>query len=319
MRNALSVRNPRFAARDIARALMYKSCMQHTDIDIKAIAEQIEGIDRALLAARVRVARERRFASAKAASEELAEHYGERAPKSVRAFQSHESGDRKPDLSALTIYAELFGVSLRYFLFGGHDEISDQSVAAEAASIRRRQERFGKMVSAKPINPVKSDTSAAQINHVSIRPQTPSVHNTPVRLIPVLSPSDIQNHIKGRGGRVMSGLSVAVSQALNAGERCYAIEIAEDDLSMVAKGGMSLGPGAHVVVDPDAPILPGKLVCVQLDDDEPMVRIYRAGRAYRPGAPFTLEAYNPAYDALPVTDAAQVRFIHRVISVHFAI
>ena len=286
------------------------------DTELKTIANALADIDRALLAARLRFARQRVYPTAVAASDEL-EARG--TAKSARAYQSYESGDRKVKLHDLSAIALLLDMPVSFFLFGGHPEIDDREVDALAMVIRAKLARKKKagtrakqQITNNPMPPV---TLPAVINHVPRQVETNTIHNPGVRLIPILSASEIRNLNTGRGGlAAMSGQSLPVPQSLGAGEHSYSYQIPEHDLAMASKGPDSFGPGTFVVADRVAPILPGKLVLADIEGhDEPLFRIYRASRAYAPGVSFTLDALNPAYEPIPVTNPASVLGLARVL------
>lgn len=292
-------------------------------MDMITIATALDEIDRPLLAARLKLARQRKFSNAKAASDALPPEAG----KSIRAYQSYESAERQPKLRELAIYAQLFDVPLEYFIFGGHPAISDAEIEAQALLNRKKlQKRLGGRVpeperTVALINGDKSVTSELPVNHVSQQPETNPIHNLGVRFIPVLSARDIRHIITGRGGlATMSGHKLPVPQSLSAGEHSYSYQIPDDDLSMISAMGASFGPGTHIVVDPAAAILPGKYVLVMLQGfDEPLFRIYKAAKPYSPGVPFALHALNAAYDPIQVKDQTRVESIQRVIYTAFSV
>lgn len=298
---------------------MYNPCMHETDI--ATIATALADIDRPLLAARLRVGRRRKYPNAVAFVNALAELDSARKAKSARAYQSHEAGSRKPELHDLALYGELLDLPVSFFVFGGYEGISDDDIAFEAQAIRRRMGAPNGVLtppSRENRNPAgKSATSVVGVNQVLRQIETTTVHNQGVRFIPVLSTGEIENFLSGRGVPAMQGRTLPVPQSIQVGEHSYSYQIPEHDLSMVSREGMSLAPGTFIVADPEAPILPGKLVFVALDDDEPVVRIYRAARPYKPGIPFTLEAFAQAYDPITVSQTSnRVRFLHRIIG-HF--
>ena len=294
-------------------------------MDLITITTALDEIDRSLLAARLKLARQRKFPNAKAASDALAAQQG--AGKSSRSYQSHESGERQPKLRDLSAYAQMFEVPLEYFVFGRHPEISDAEIEAQALLYRKKLQQRTGITEPKPagarvlINGAKSGTSLVPINHVPQQVETNPIHNIGARFISVLSASEIRQLITGRGDlATMSGQQLPVPQSLSASEHSYSYQIAEHDLSMVSSAGASFGPGTYIVVDADAVILPGKYVLVVLKGfEEPLFRIYKAARPYENGVPFTLQSLNPAYDPILVKDASQVESIQRVIYTAFAV
>jgi SOS-response transcriptional repressor LexA len=294
-------------------------------MNLITITTALDEIDRSLLAARIKLARQRKFPNAKAAADAIVAQHG--ASKSSRSYQSHESGERQPKLRDLSNYAQTFGVPLEYFVFGNHPEISDAEIQAQALLNRKKlQKRMG---SAEPeparaaalINGDKSATSGVPINQLRQHVETNTIHNLGARFIPVLSASEIRRLITGRGDlAAMSGEKLPVPPTLSASEHSYSYQIPGDDLSMMSATGASFGPGTYIVADPQAVILPGKYVLVMLDGfDEPLFRIYKAAKPYAAGVPFALQALNAAYDLITVKDAGRVQSIQRVIYTAFAV
>ncbi|HET8726672.1 MAG TPA: LexA family transcriptional regulator [Alphaproteobacteria bacterium] len=286
--------------------------MQNTDT--KAIGIALLEVDRYILAARLKLARQRIYPSATAASNALAAG-GNASAKSLRSYLSYESGDRVPKYHDLVQFARLLDVPIEFFVYGGHPDIDDHDVEIQATVTRRRHEQRRRDVpeARTPINADKSKTSPAPVNQAQRSVELNSIHNAGVRFIPVLSASEIRKNNTGRGGP-MSGQTLPVPQSLGAGEHSYSYQVPEHDLSMASKDGASFGPGTFLVADRDAPILPGKFVLAVLDGiDEPLFRIYRAARPYAAGVAFSLHALNPAYEPIVVADPAMLLHIHRVI------
>ncbi len=293
---------------------MYMWCM--TQIDLIAITTALDEIDRSLLAARIKLARQRKFPNAKAAAEAIAAQHG--ASKSSRSYHSHESGERYPKLRDLTNYAKTFDVPLEYFVSGRHPDISEKEIEAQALLTRKKHGGGTDLVpvqTAAFINNGKSATSAVSINQLQQVAETTTIHNIPVRFISVLSAGEIRKLHTGWGGLTsMSGQQYPVPQDLSASGHSYSYRIPDDDLSMMSATGASFGPGAYIIADPEAIILPGKYVLVVLEGfDEPLFRTYRAAKPYAPGVPFSLQALNAAYEPIAVKEASRVQSIHRVI------
>lgn len=296
---------------------MYMWCM--SNMNLITIATALDEIDRSLLAARIKLARQRKFPNAKVAADAIAAQHG--ASNSSRSYQSHESGERRPKPRDLASYAQTFGVTLEYFVSGNHPGIAEAEVEAQALLNRKRLQKHAGIAELEPARPVllingdNSATSGSAVNQLPRRFETDTIHNIGVRLIPVLSASEIRQFITGRGDlTTMSGQQLPVPHILSASEHSYSYQIPDDDLSMTSATGASFGPGTHIVVDPGAVILPGKYVLAILDGfDEPLFRIYKAAKPYLPGVPFALQALNNAYDLITVKDAERVQSMARVI------
>jgi SOS-response transcriptional repressor LexA len=82
---------------------------------------------------------------------------------------------------------------------------------------------------------------------------------------------------------------------------------------MVAKEGLSIGPGSYVGVDLEAKIFPGNYVLANLlGYDEPVVSVYKAARPYTKGVQFTLEALNPAFAPIHISAPSECLQLARI-------
>ena len=299
-------------------------CM--TDDADSKISGDLQEVGRALLGARLKLARQRKFRTATEASDALA---ALGRPRSSRSYQSHESGERLPALEDLTIYAHLFEVPFDYFLTGKHADIDPAKIQAQEEKNRRKAERRLRQqsggtsqISAKD---KRADSVAFRIpiNQIPRQFETTSIHNSGIRLIPILSASELRTGVNGRGeASTVSSHKLPVPQSLNAGEHSYSFRIPEHDLSMLSKEGISFAPGTYLVADADAPILPGRYVIAIIEGfEEPLFRTFKSARPYSPGTPFTLEALNGAYEPIHIAgaDTARVIRIERVIYASTAI
>lgn len=243
------------------------------------------------IGARIQRAQERKFRFGSDAIEELERKHGKKVK---AAYYSHRSGMRMPNDDTLRIYAELFDVPFEYLRLGiGADKIETEAAA---------------------INKDESVASVVSINQhrqqLDIKPsQTPFA-----RSIPILSAEQIR--MLGAGGDLatMSGRTLPTPDFLTPGPDSFAYFIPPHDFSMVAASGPSYAPGACVVIDPQRQIAPGDRVYADIEGfDEPMIRKFVAVRSFTPGLRFRLEAFNPAFQAIEVTEPAQVRVLARVI------
>lgn len=285
------------------------------DTDLETILQQLEELPRALLAARIEVARRRKFRTSVDAQQAYKMRGWKQAP---RTYYSHESGERWPG-GDIVRYSILFEVPVSFFLFGGFPEISDEEVAKVAArKARQMAGRSGKRARKLRVRTNEGEASPLQVNQITDQFNSNTSHNAGYRPIVVLSASEIRERNKtGRGGpTVMSGQqTILVPQSLLASVHSYAYVIPPDDLAMVAEKPPSFTPGTHLIADPERPIPPGKLVLVDhADYPEPLFRIYKASRPYVPGTPFRLEALNRAYEEIQVDDPGKLLSIARIIS-----
>lgn len=244
------------------------------------------------IGARILYAQKRKYRFAADAIEELEARYGKKAKS---AYYSHRSGTRLPDDATLRMYAELFEVPFEYLRLGiGAEKIESRPVA---------------------INEDESGASVVSINHHRQDVELKTSHKHPVRFIPILSAEQIRDFCAGRGDlAAMSGRTLPVPDFLNASPESFAYFIPDNDFSMVAAAGPSYAPGACIVVDLQRQIKPGDRVYAEIEGfDDPVVRTYVAARPFAPGVPFRLEAFNPAFQAIDVSDPSQARVLARVI------
>jgi SOS-response transcriptional repressor LexA len=111
----------------------------------------------------------------------------------------------------------------------------------------------------------------------------------------------------------MSGRTLPVPDFLDVSRRSFWYQIPLNDASMVAKEGLSLVPGAIVLIDLEKPIIRGKPVLAKLmDHDEPLIREFQAAQSFEAGGPFILRPLNPAYDPIEVKDRADCLLIGAV-------
>jgi Peptidase S24-like len=287
------------------------------------LAEALEQLDQNLLAARLEVARIRKFdrrPPAMDALKQLLEETG-KAGIAARSYHSHESGERRPRMSRLKIYARLFDIPLSYLVMGtdAHKYEAEARRLAARTKTKLKIEDFGDP-SSPGRGPVLVFDAESKVNEAPVN-QTPedldsnTIHNPGVRLIVVLKANEVRKLKHGRGVPAnMSGQRIPVPDFLNASPGTFGYQIPDDDVSMLAPEGLSFNGGGHCVVDPAAKILPGKYVLAVLKDEpEPVIRQYVASGPYASGRPFELKALNPAYRAIEVTDKGACTFIARIV------
>jgi hypothetical protein len=281
---------------------MYKMCMNEI-LDPLATSQALERIDLKTLSQRLEIARIRKFDNRTAAVADLKQRYGASA---TRTYQSHEAGERRPKLAVLWRYCEAFEVPIRYILFGDNAQIYEMEARAQARRIGVKLK----------IDQTEDDSEprAAPINQAIESAKVNSSHNTPIRFIRVLSAKEILDLNTGRGDLTeMSGQLLPVPSFLNVSRHSFSYKIPEHDQSMVAKEGLSIGPGSYVGVDLEAKIFPGNYVLANLVGyDEPVVRVYKAARPYTSGVPFTLEALNPAFGPIHISAPSECLLLARI-------
>jgi hypothetical protein len=290
---------------DFAAKSVYKMCMNEM-IDQIAVSRALERIDLGTLSQRLEIARIRKFDSRTAAVEAM------NAPGEInlppRTYQSHEAGDRKPKMGALWRYCDVFDVPIRYILFGEHAHIYEMEARAQAR-------RIGVKLKIDQTDD-DSEPRPAPINHATELTKVNSSHNMPPRFIRLLSAKEIRDLNTGRGDLTqMSGQLLPVPPDVTLGRHSFFYKIPPHDHSMIAKEGLSLGPGSVVSVDLEQKIFPGNYVLADLAGyDEPIVRIYKAARPYTSGVPFSLEALNPAFEPIHISAPSECLRLARICS-----
>lgn len=245
---------------------------------------------RQAIASRIKFARKLKFHRAIDAIEELEQRYG----KKRSSYYSHESGARLPDDEDIGRYAELFGVTPEFIRYGSGSEVYKGTATA--------------------INEDESEASVVAINQYRRQSDLKSSHIHPVRLIIILSAEQIRTLSAGGDLATMSGSTLPVPDFLAASPDSFAYLIPSHDFSMVAASGPSYAPGACVVIDPQRQIAPGDRVYADIEGfDEPVVRKFVAARPFTTGLKFRLEAFNPAFDPIELSDPQEIRVLARVI------
>lgn len=289
-------------------------------------ANALAAIDPQLLAARLEVARIRKFdrrAGAIEALEAMPSPDGDNSYVAARTYHSHETGHRKAKMQRLLVYVALFEIPLDYLLLG-HDAERYEAEArelAKRAGVTLKIDKFTSPSERRELTVVKnfeddSNINVDQINQVLQQSESKASHNPSTRLIVILTASEIRKLSTGKGGLAkMSGPMLPVPDFLDASRRAFGYQIPADDISMVSPSGLSFNAGGVCTIDPDAPIPPGKYVLAIIrGEPEPMLRQYIASGPYAPGRPFELHALNPAYKPIVVTNKSACLFIGRVIS-----
>lgn len=289
---------------DFADQIVYKMSMNEIS-DPFAASQALERIELRILSQRLEIARIRRFDNRTAAVAYLKERYGASA---TRTYQSHEAGERRPKLPVLWRYCAAFEVPIGYILHGENAQIYENEA-------RRRARQMGVKLK---IDQSEDDAAppASPVNHADELTQINSSHNSAIRFIRLLSAKEIRDLNTGRGDLAeMSGQLLPVPLDVTVGRYSFFYKIPPHDHSMIAKEGLSLGPGSVVSVDLEQKIFPGNYVLADLAGyDEPIVRIYKAARPYIAGTPFSLEALNPAFEPIHIGAPSECRLLARICS-----
>lgn len=217
----------------------------------------------------------------------------ERVPDArIRSYYSHEAGDRVPqDDATIELYAEMLDTTSHWLLFGTGEDVNDETLKDDAATINQANEVLD-------INPSKI---------------------VAVRYIPLLTASDIKKLLFGNGNlTAMSRDQLPMPQNVAVGARAFYYQIPDHDTSMVSATGQSFAPGTLLLIDQDRDVAPGDFLLAQLADmPAPVMR--RLQSAYvlssdTPRYPFKLLALNPMAEPVIVHKQTECQVIGRVVS-----
>ncbi len=228
-----------------------------------------------------------------------------------RSYRWHEAGDpqRRPDLQTLALYAEVFGTTLEFLLFGDDDADAADDIIAQFRRNRTRRQLVA-------INEDESKRSRDPINQETTRQPLPSSRNSALRSIVVLTARQIRQLSDDVGAlATMSGRKIAVPDGLIISDNSFWYTVPAHDVSMVDRvGPLSIHPGAICLIDLDAPILRGKCVLAQLRGfDEPVIRVFQADHPYNGNGSFSLKPLNLGFDTVIVKNAEDCPLLGRVM------
>lgn len=296
-----------------------------TDLtDITRYTDALKAIAPQLLAARIEVARIRKYdrrPAAIAALGQLLEDL-DKSEMGARTYHSHENGERRPQLERVSIYSRLFEIPIDYLLFGRDAEVYEPEARslAKRAGVPLRIDVLQGQTAPRRLTLVENSEEKTNINSEAVNQEPARIelnasHNPSVRFITILSASEIRKLRTGRGGPAMLGPKMPMPNFLNASPHSFVFQIPADDLSMVTQDGLSLNAGGVCVVDPERTILPGNYVLAMLKSrEEPIIRRFVADGAYAADCSFELHALNPSFK--PIVDADKKGacvFIGRVV------
>lgn len=291
---------------------MYKMYMLNTDPE--RYVDALETIESHLLGARLEIARlyvqdadgRRQYPTKQDAIRAMQAASDDPSGFGERIYYCHEAGDpkRRPKMPRLRFYADFYGVPLSYLLLGEDAETYETEVREMAA--------------ARGIS-LRIDTWANSVDDASVNQDFDSIESNPIhnqepRYRVILTASEIRHLSTGRGDlTAMSGPTLLVPDFLEVSRQSFWYRLPQSDVSMTGQA-QSFNPGGIGLFDRDARILPGDFVLADLDVwDEPVLRRYVAARAYSPGAPFKLDALNPAYEPIEVPAQGECRLIARLM------
>jgi SOS-response transcriptional repressor LexA len=222
----------------------------------------------------------------------LTQRYPDTQRRTYYQYESGRSMPKHPD--AINRLAEMLGVTRDWLLFGKGEQVNDDALT----------------------------TNVATINQAIEIPLRKSLKPPPLRYIPVLTASDLKNMLLGNGRRAtMSREQLPVSQHIDAGAEAFYYRIPDDDTSMVGSAGHSFPPGTLLLIDPGRIIRPADFLLAQpADAPAPIMRRLQARLPFDPGGlvlrayPFRLVALNPMAEPIEVNDKADCHIIGRVVS-----
>jgi hypothetical protein len=241
------------------------------------------------------------------------------------AFYSHLKGDKWPSDKPEIVreYERRLGVPAHWISDGQGEtlDVLEQALAvaeAKTSSASALAATTAALLQLLPFFPPRR-TEGPGVNQQSQEIATESSIISQIRHIPILQDSQIGRYLSGERASDMLEDTIAIPADLGAGPRAFGWRVRAHDLSMQRANGTGFLPGTRLLVDPDAPISPGCYVLAKPKSRPSyMLRRYQAAFDHDGAQPFTLEAINPSFEAIRVTDPASWEIAGRVILVLMA-
>lgn len=227
------------------------------------------------------------------------------------AFYSHYSGKRWPtEAKVLSEYGRRLGVPHRWLSEGYGESIEDLQAALALVGDRKTYPDLQRILPFFPPPRTQGSAVNQQLQEIA----ADSFIISQIRHIPILQDRLIAGYLSGERAADMMEDTIPVTSDLKAGPRAFGYRVAEGDRSMTRANGRGFLPGTPLVIDPDAPISPGCYVLAKPRARASyLLRRYQAAFDHDGTQPFTLEAVNPSFEAIRVTDPDSWEIAGRVI------
>jgi hypothetical protein len=234
----------------------------------------------------------------------------------ARAYKGWETGERTPSSPSLyTILDEELRADPKGWIADGAGEslavlqeiFAKLDVERRRAAKEARQKMAGGAIDARP------SAGVYQLTHNRPDFDINASQSVPLRRIPVLSGEDFASFMSGERDAFMARRTVIIPPNLQASADVWCWVIPATDEAMVGPSG-SYPPGTELVLDPRQDVSPGKLLLIRPKGATFwLFRRYAAGLPYSAASEFTLEAFNPAVEAIRVLDPQKWEFGGRLI------
>lgn len=232
---------------------------------------------------------------------------------SRNGFFKHWGGISQPRANIVEAYSQMLGVPQDWLSEGAGEKI--EKLRRAFSAVERGDLDNPVVAGIMPggsIAPVSSWLVNQQLEQFG----TDSGKPPQIRHIPILVGDQIDRFLGG-GSDASSMLTetetIALPPGVLAGARAFAFHIPDDDTSMLGQGEHSLPPKTLCWIDRDKQIGPGDFCLVRPVDGEWTIRRYKASFPYGRASSYTLEALNPSFEPVRVTDDLQWRIAGRVI------
>jgi hypothetical protein len=231
-------------------------------------------------------------------------------------FYSHLAGKKWPDGKTLRIvreYEDRLGMPAGWIHDGKGENIED---LRQALGLTKEENGKAALRERFPFFPLPR-TDGSTVNQLSEETVPDSGKISKIRHIPILPDGKIEAWLSGeRSNEAMAGKTIPILRDDDIGHRAFGYVVGRDDHSMTSATARSFPPGTVVVIDPDRAITPGNYVLVKLKSKRIwMLRLYRAALEYDGSQPYTLEASNPAFEAIRVADPAGWEIAGRAVKI----
>jgi hypothetical protein len=232
------------------------------------------------------------------------------------AFYSHLSGTKWPDgktLSRVREYEARLGMPVGWIHDGRGEDVEDLRRALDLLKDDEGKAQIRRLF---PFFPL-SRTEESAVNQQLEESGADSGKISKIRHIPILPDGKIEAWLSGeRALDMMAAQTIPILLDGDIGPRAFGYVVGRDDHSMASATARSFPPGTVVVIDPDRPITPGNYVLAKPKTKRIwMLRLYRAALEYDGSQPYTLEASNPAFEAIRVADPAGWEIAGRAVKI----
>lgn len=229
------------------------------------------------------------------------------------AFYMYAAGKRFPQEPAtLKLYEQLLETPPQWLANGAGEPVAVLRRAASA--IEEDDDTDADLLRVLRFLDGGGNVPVISINHASQENASDSGKLAKIRHIPVLSDKDLSDLLSG-ARTIGDMLSQTIPFTADfQGDGVFAYVLSRTDFSMTAPGEVFFRPGTTLIFAQHQIIEPGSYVLARRRLEEKfMFRRYRAAFDYGTAKEFTLEAINPSFDPIHVTDTAEWQIVGRLM------